>query len=261
MSNITDHTIDIQGCQSFYTRGGAGEPLLLLHGANGRDSWAPLQDTLAQHYDTIVPDHPGFGRSDSPDWIDNISDLTFFYFDVLDALQIESCHLAGHSLGGWLAAELAVRQPERFKSLSLCSAAGILVDDVPMGDVFMWNPEETIRNVFCTEAAQQRMLAMEPSVDELELILRAREMSARLAWYPRFHNPDLVKWLHRLRMPVLIQWGDSDKIFPEAYAHAYGRLISGARIEVYPNCGHVPMVEATASYLEHFTGFLQEASS
>ena len=261
MPDITNHTIKILDCEVFYTRGGSTEPLLLLHGANGRMTWAPLQATLAERYDTILPDHPGYGASDSPDWIDNISDLSFFYLDLLDALAIESCHLAGHSLGGWLAAEIAVRQPSRFKSLSLCSAAGIRVDDVPMGDVFIWTPEETIRNVFATAEAQQSMLAMEPSEDELELMLKARQMSARLAWHPRFHNPDLAKWLHRLSMPVLIQWGDSDKIFPQAYAHAYGELIPGARVEVYPNCGHVPMVEAAEPYLEHFTGFLEAASS
>lgn len=261
MTEISNHNIDIQGCDTFYSRAGSGEPLLLLHGANGRVTWSPLQATFAEKYDTIIPDHPGYGATDTPDWVTSIPDLAMFYLDFLDRLEIETCHLAGHSMGGWLAAEIAIRQPKRFKTVSLVSAAGIRVDGVPMGDLFIWNPEETIRNVFATEEAQKAMLAIEPTEDELELILKARQAAALYAWHPRFHNPDLAKWLHRLTMPVLIQWGDSDGIFPEPYAHAYGDLIPGSRVEVYPNCGHVPMVEAAEAYLEHFNGFLEGASS
>ena len=122
---VTEHRIDIRGCQVAYQRGGKGEPLLLLHGMDGRASWDSVLSRLTEHHDVILPDHPGFGSSGSGEWIDGMADLALFYLDVLDALQIESCHLAGHCLGGWLAAEIAVMQPQRFKSLSLCAAAGI----------------------------------------------------------------------------------------------------------------------------------------
>ena len=104
------------------------------------------------------------------------------------------------------------------------------------------------------------MLAREPTEEEVDLMLKNRQMAARLCWSPRLHNPDLRKWLHRLKMPTLIIWGDRDGIFPEPYAHAYHELIPGSELEIYENCGHVPMIEARDAFLKRLTSFTKGAS-
>ena len=98
-------------------RGGSGAPLLLLHGAAGVTAWLPYMEQLARRFDVIVPDHPGFGGSDTPGWLDNISDLAYFYLDVIEQLKLDRVNLVGSSLGGWVAAEVAVRSCQRLNAL------------------------------------------------------------------------------------------------------------------------------------------------
>src|SRR5437868_15273447 len=119
--------ISIRGCSIGLMRSGAGRPLLFLHGPGGAASWQPYMTDLAARHDVIVPEHPGFGQSDTPDWLDTISDLANFYLDFLDQLNLRNVDLVGHSLGGWIAAELAARNTNRLASLTLVAAAGIHV--------------------------------------------------------------------------------------------------------------------------------------
>ena len=252
--------LDVQGVKLSLHRAGKGETLLLLHGANGSASWLPVFEELSKKFHVILPDHPGFGDTPPPDWMDNISDMAYFYLDVIDALGLDNFHIAGHSMGGWVAAEIGVRDGHRIKSLILISAAGIWVNGTPMGDLFAWSPQETTHKVFAQPAIIKKMLAHQPSEEELDVIINNRQMAARLCWAPRLHNPDLKKWLHRLTMPTLILWGDSDGIFPEPYAHAYHGLIPGSELEIYKNCGHVPMLEARDDFLDRLEIFTQGIS-
>ncbi|MFP6734363.1 MAG: alpha/beta hydrolase [Rhodospirillales bacterium] len=254
---MSEETLTVRDVELTLRRAGDGETLLLLHGANGNMSWMPIFETLAEQYHVILPDHPGFGDTEAPNWMDNISDVSYFYLDVIDAMELDQFHLAGHSMGGWIAAEIAVRDAHRIKSLTLVSAAGIRVNGTPMGDLFAWSPEETARQVFAQQSFIDEMLAQEPGEEQIEIMLKNRQMAARLCWSPRLHNPDLKKWLHRLTLPTLILWGDSDGIFPEPYAHAYHALIPGSELEVYENCGHVPMAEARDAFLARLAAFTQ----
>ena len=254
---MSEETLTVRDVELTLRRAGDGETLLLLHGANGNMSWMPIFETLAEQYHVILPDHPGFGDTEAPNWMDNISDVSYFYLDVIDAMELDQFHLAGHSMGGWIAAEIAVRDAHRIKSLTLVSAAGIRVNGTPMGDLFAWSPEETARQVFVQQSFIDEMLAQEPGEEQIEIMLKNRQMAARLGWSPRLHNPDLKKWLHRLTLPTLILWGDSDGIFPEPYAHAYHALIPGSELEVYENCGHVPMAEARDAFLARLAAFTQ----
>src|SRR5438067_388757 len=113
MAEQSTSTITIDGCRIRLMRGGTGSPLLVLHGAGGGGAWLPFMDQLAQNFDVLVPEHPGFGDSDTPEWLDNIPDLANFYLDFLRELNLNSVHLVGLSLGGWIAAELAVRNTSR----------------------------------------------------------------------------------------------------------------------------------------------------
>ena len=243
---MADHTaemLEIQGCRVEVLRGGAGPALLFLHGAGGANIWAPYMDALAERFDLIVPSHPGFGNSDTPDWLDNISDLAYFYLDFMAALDLGGIHLVGHSLGGWLAAEIAVRSTARIRTLTLVSPAGLHVKGVPKGDLFLWNPETRARNTFFDQKLAEARIAAEFTPEQADIQLKNHFTTARLAWHPRFYNPDLHKWLHRVDVPTMILWGDSDKVFPPAYGAAYHALIPRSELRIIPQCGHLPHQE------------------
>jgi pimeloyl-ACP methyl ester carboxylesterase len=236
-------TIEVDGCTVSYARGGAGEPLLFLHGAGGVRGDEPVFDRLAERYDLILPDHPGFGRSDTPPWLDTIHDLGYFYLDFIDALGLRDVHLAGHSLGGWIAAEAAVRSASRLRGLTLVASAGLRVKGVEMADVFLLPPDEL-------DALARTRSEPPANDDEFDVQLKNRDTFALLAWNPRLYDPHLAKWLHRIRIPTSLVWGECDGIIPPAYADEFRRLIPHARVHLFPECGHRPHVERPEAFLE-----------
>ena len=108
---VRDVTVKLQ-------RAGRGQKVLFLHGAGGVPQWLPFFDALAEHYELLVPEHPGFGGSDNPPRIHSMSDLAMFYLDFVEEAGLDRIHLIGNSLGGWLAAEILIRDRSRFQSLS-----------------------------------------------------------------------------------------------------------------------------------------------
>jgi len=233
----------IAGCKTRIMRGGQGAPLLFLHGGSGASMWQPFMDKLAETFDVIVPEHPGFGGSDSPEWLDNIGDVAYFYLDFMEQLGLSGVHLVGTSLGGWIAAEIAVRDRHPLKSLTLVSPVGIRVKGVRKADIFLMSPEESVRSLFHSKALVDAALARTPSEAELDMAAKNRLTMAKLAWEPRLFNPHLYKWMHRIKTPTLIIWGESDQIVPPAYGPEFQKLIPGSKLETIPECGHVPQVE------------------
>ena len=114
-----------------YRRSGSGEPVVFLHGAGGTRMWLPFYERLSETVDLIAPEHPGFGDTEFPDWLDGFDDVVLHYRDFLDELALDRVHLVGFSLGGWIAADLAIFYPERLKSLTLISPAGLHVAGSP----------------------------------------------------------------------------------------------------------------------------------
>ena len=235
---------------------GSGEPMLFLHGAAGLPMWGPFLDTLAKKFDLRVPEHPGFGASTAPDRIRNTTDMAMHYLDVLDTLDLRGVHLVGHSLGGWIAAEVAIRNTSRLASLTLIAPAGVRVRGIPCGDNFIWGPEETARNLFHDQRFADRLLSYTSTEEEADLAMNSRFMAARLGWEPRWVNPALRHWLHRVSIPTLILWGDDDKLMPASYAPAWTERIPNSRAKIIPQCGHLPHVEKATETASHIITFL-----
>jgi pimeloyl-ACP methyl ester carboxylesterase len=171
MTDPTPVKVAVRGCNISLMRGGAGRPLLILHGAGGMGGWAPYMADLAKRHDVIVPEHPGFGASDTPDWLDTIPDLANFYLDFLDQQGLDNVDLVGFSIGGWIAAELAARNTKRLASLTLVAAAGIHVKGVAQVDTFLRNDEQRIRDMFHDARRADEMLkhASNPELDDVNL--------------------------------------------------------------------------------------------
>jgi pimeloyl-ACP methyl ester carboxylesterase len=238
-------------------RGGRGPQLIFLHGAGGWPLWLPFFDKLAQRYEVLVPEHPGFGASDNPAWIRNVPDLAMYYLDVLDAAYKAPVHVIGHSLGGWTAAEIAVRNAARIASLTLLAPAGIRVKGHPPGDNFIWSPEEAVRNRFHDQTLAEAVLAAPPPTDEqIDEQMQNNLSAVKFGWEPRWFNPDLEKWLHRIAVPTQVIWGREDKILPSVYARLWGERVNGAEVTVIDGCGHSPHVEKVEPVADKVLAFL-----
>jgi pimeloyl-ACP methyl ester carboxylesterase len=261
-ANYSASVVAVRGCRIRLMRGGAGDPLLYLHGASGA-SWLPFLDKLSQNFDVIAPEHPGFGESDTPDWLDNIHDLAYFYLDLLATLELEGVHLVGNSLGGWIAAELAVRSTRRLASLTLAGSAGLHVAGVEQLDSFLVSDEARLRGFFHDPKKADEMIARVLRAEAEDTTLKNRAIVAKLSWQPRSHDPHLHKWLHRIDLPTLLVWGDTDRLFPKEHALAYRRAIPGAKLVIISQCGHVPQIEqpdAFVSALSKFIGARKKAA-
>ena len=134
--------VDLAGGRVHLLRGGTGEPLLFLHPAGGAGAWLDFHRLLAESFDVIAPDHPGFGGSDEFPAVEAVDDLVFHYLDVMDELGLERPHVVGASFGGWIAAELAVTAPHRIASLVLLSPAGLRLPDHSVPDIFLMPPDQ-----------------------------------------------------------------------------------------------------------------------
>jgi pimeloyl-ACP methyl ester carboxylesterase len=257
MNNPTSTNIAVRGCSIGLTRAGSGRALLILHGASGPGTWLPLVPELAARHDVLLPEHPGFGSSDTPDWLDNIGDLANFYLDFLDRLELRDVDLVGFSLGGWIAAELAVRNASRLASLTLVASAGIHVPGVQRIDPFLLTDEQRILAYFHDPERAKQMGEHLARPEHADRNFKNMTTTARLVWQPRDYDPHLHKWLHRIGVPAHVIWGAHDRLFPKDYALAWQRLIPGAKLTIIPECGHVPQVEQQAAFVAALEGFLE----
>jgi pimeloyl-ACP methyl ester carboxylesterase len=253
-----EEMIAVNGTQIRLLRGGraGAPPLVFLHGAGGHTGWMKFLDELAEDFAVFAPEHPGFGRSDDPPWLDDIGDLAYFYLDLIEALGLDRVHLMGTSLGGWIAAELAVRNQARLASLTLVGAVGITANGRPIDDIFRMPVEENLRRFYADPERAARRLGDMANVD-MNLVAKNRATVMRLAYRPRFHNPGLATWLHRIAVPTLLVWGDKDGLVPVEFGEAYRALIRGSRLVVLENAGHAPFDEQKDAFLAAFREFLQ----
>jgi pimeloyl-ACP methyl ester carboxylesterase len=260
MTALTKSVVEISGCKTTLRRGGPrddGAPTLLyLHGAGGSGNVVAFAESLAERFDVILPDHPGFGESDLPGWLDTVHDAAYFYLDLLKALDLRDVHVVGSSLGGWIALEIAVRSTQRLKSLVLSGAAGLNCAEARRGDIFMWEPEQRIRNMIVDQGLADKILGLKPSAEQAAIAVKNEFATARLAWEPRFFDPHLHKWLHRIDVPAQIVWGDTDRVFPLPFAHNLHKHIPGAALAIIAQCGHLPHVEQPGRFKQIITGFI-----
>lgn len=256
------HTsIEIRGCNLGLRRGGTGAPLLFLHGAQGLNGHEPGLEALAANFDVIAPDHPGFGRSETSEAVDDMGDLALFYLDLLDALQLRQVHLVGQCLGGWLALEIAIRNTSQIKSLVLANSAGIRLKGVPRADMFACSEDELLRLLFAGDAGAEWLRAWRASAEMEDIYDRNRAAAARYSWAPRLCNPKLDRWLHRIDVPTQILWGEKNRLMPPAYASALEDLIPGATAATLPDCAHMLHYEQPQAFAGEVTHFIGSAAS
>jgi pimeloyl-ACP methyl ester carboxylesterase len=234
--------IEVEGLRVAYRRKGSGEATLYMHGAGLTRMWLPFYERLAGSLDLIVPEHPGYGATEMPEWLDGFDDLVIHYDALIEALGLDRVHLVGYSLGGWIAAELAVFYPRRFASLTLVTPIGLRVSGKPLADIFAMTPEDMGALFFNDPTNMAEVLPDLESLEEVEHQFGEAATLARLAWNPRF-DPKLERRLARVSCPSLVVRAEHDRVVPDAIAERYAELLPDARLETVPGTGHALIVE------------------
>jgi pimeloyl-ACP methyl ester carboxylesterase len=252
-------TIDVAGRSTVIMSGGDGPPFVYLHSTLGESfMWFPFYQTWAKQFRVLVPTHPGFGASGGFDQIDTIEDMAFHYVELFDALGLEEVNLGGASLGGWIAAEFAVRWPERVKNLWLSGAPGFWVDEEPLPDLFRYMREPLkMRELgfYDPNSAAASMIFAEDMDDERRMkAYQNMTVLARMIW-DRPYDPKLARRLSRVQCPVLLLWGAQDRIVPPSYGEAYRRCLPQANLQLIPECGHLPMFEKESAFVDAVAKF------
>jgi pimeloyl-ACP methyl ester carboxylesterase len=252
--------LQVFGIELEALRRGAGGPMLLLHGFQTVDPQARFLELLGRHGEIIAPSSPGFGHSSRPKDFDTVYDLVHLYLELLDTLPGDKVTLIGFSFGGWLAAELAVACSHRLDKLVLVNPVGIKISDretPDILDVFEKSPAEVRRRSWHDpDRFAPDFNAM--SDEALVVYARNREALCLYAWHPYMYNPQLPRWLARIKVPTLLLWGESDRVVTPDYGRAYSRLIPGSRFELIEGAGHHPEIERPEAFVELVSRFLEE---
>ncbi len=241
---------------------GAGRDVVWLHGEAG-PVWNRFHDTLAGQRRVLAPSHPGYGASTGGERLDDIHDAIYLYLDLLDALDLREVALVGHGLGGMFAAELAAVQPARVSHLVLLDPFGLWLPEVPTLDYFVLPPAELAEALYRdrdSPAAQATARAPEGQEGLIAFMLeRAQSMAAAARFLWPIPDRGLSKRIHRVRVPTLIIWGQSDRVLPPVYAVEWQRRIPSSRLVIRQDAGHLPHVEEPDALAELTNAFLGEA--
>ena len=249
--------LDTSGRRSHVLEDGAGHGLLWLHDTLG-NRWSAGQARLAEHgYRVIAPSLPGVDDSTTLDGIDGPEDVVFWLLDVLHGLELEHATLLGCGLGGWMAAEFAIRYPHRIERLVLVDAYGLRVEGALAADEFALT-RPMLRPLLFADPSSDVALDLLPDVDppdQAEVMLHARTAAARLAWqFP--YDRKLLSRLHRADVPALVVWGERDRLVSPQHASAYVEGLPHARLAIVPDAGHLPYVERPSEFAEAVGEFL-----
>ncbi|HEY9218947.1 MAG TPA: alpha/beta fold hydrolase [Phenylobacterium sp.] len=231
--------------------GGSGTPLVYLHGAGGVTPDDPLLNALAAKHQVFAPLLPGYGDSEEAPEIRDMLDFTLHTWDVVEGLGLKDPILVGHSMGGMIAAEMAAVQPNDVSRLALIAPAGIWLDEHPVTDLFAMMPFEAPKLLFHDAEAGAAILTAgrnveDPNFLQTYLVNNARQLG--MAGRILFPIPErgLAGRLYRVKAKTVIVWGDSDRMIPPPYAHAFKRAIAGSELVSIPEAGHMVVVEKPA---------------
>jgi pimeloyl-ACP methyl ester carboxylesterase len=223
---------------------GDGRTCLVLHGGAGTQSVTAFAQLLAEkgRNRVLVPTHPGFGGTSRPKGLDSVAGLAALYRGLLDDLGLEDVTVIGNSVGGWIAAELALLGSPRVSRMVLLDAVGVAVQGHPVADVSGLSLPEIQALSFHDPAPFQVDPASIPDAQKAIMAANAATLAV-YAGSPAMADPTLLGRLGGVTLSSLVLWGESDQIVAPAYGQAYASAIPGARFEVLPATGHMPQME------------------
>jgi pimeloyl-ACP methyl ester carboxylesterase len=256
-------TVVVNGSKIEVIERGRGRPILFLHPHIGLDPSAPVLALLAEGGRLIAPSHPGYGHSERPASMTTVDDLSYFYLDLMEQLDLRDAVVIGVSFGAWIAAATAVKSTERMACLVLANPVGIKVGDREtrdMLDIFAMLEDEFLDKAFADPTVGKRDYRA-VTADELSVAARNREAAALYAWSPYMHDPKLKNRLHRIRIPTLVLWGTADRLLAESHGRAFCAAVPGAAFETIAGAGHFPHIEQPKTFAERTLAFASRTAT
>jgi len=250
-----------KGTRCRVLEGGSGAPVVFFHGAGGLLRENPYLDGLAQRYHVYAPEWPGYGDSTGEELLEDMLDFALHGWDLVDALGLSRPHLAGHSMGGMIAAEMACLAPRDLGKLALVAPAGLWMDAQPIPDIFAMLPYQLAEVLFHDPAKGQALLTGGADLSDMEALKefyigsqRRLSMAGKIL-FP-IPNRRLSKRLYRLTAPTLVVWGVADRLIVPAYAERWKTMIPGARVVMVDNAGHMLPYEQPDALVRALSEFL-----
>jgi pimeloyl-ACP methyl ester carboxylesterase len=238
---------------------GQGRPVLLLHGGAGPRSVASFAQLLGGNgYHVFFPTHPGFDGTPRPEWLSSPRGLAEVYAILLDQLGLRSVTVIGSSIGGWIAAELAVRGSPRLAGMVLVDGVGIVVEGHPVADPFSLTLDQ-LTELSYHDPARFRIDLSAFTDAQKQGIAANRTALGVYGGRQSTGDPTLLGRLGSVKVPTLVIWGESDRVADVAYGRTYASAIPGARFHLLSGTGHMPQLEAPDKLLaavRAFTGDL-----
>jgi pimeloyl-ACP methyl ester carboxylesterase len=234
------------------TERGQGAPVLLLHGGAGPDSVTGFADLLAARlpYRVLTPVHPGFNGTERPGWLDSVRKLGEVYRDLLQELGLSDVTVAGNSLGGWIAAEVALAAADRVGRLILIDAAGLDSADHPPTDFFSLSPDELAELSWANPEGHRFDVA---SMPEAQRAVVLGNRAALMAYGGQaMTDQTLAARLAGITAPTLAAWGEADGMIPPANGEEFAAAIPKASFQLIPHAGHLPQLENPEAVLALF---------
>jgi len=251
----TDSVNEIAGTKIHLSRAGSGPAVLVLHHDIGTPDRLPFYDALAEKFDVLVPHHPGWGKSERPQWLRSTRDIASMSAWLLNDLGLRDVSLVGLGFGGWIAAEMASQAPDTYRRLVLVGAMGIKPPEGDIADQAIVSYIDYPQAGFHDLAAFAKVYG-DISIDQLEQWDICREMSFRTAWKPYMYSQTLPHLVGGIRAPALVIWGDDDRIVPISAGHAYTKALRNATMTTIANCGHFAEMEKPDEVAKLVTNFL-----
>lgn len=240
-----------------YREAGQGPVLILIHGLGGSaESWSATMEPLAKAYRVIAIDLPGFGKSDRPKTEYSVRYLAGVVNEFIDALGATRAALAGNSLGGWVAALVALENPRKVSSLVLIDSSGLRRESPPPVKLDPATREEEkdfLLAVFANQALVTEALVNEQWEYRKEIRPAVQSVIASFKSGPPF----LDDRLKDIKTPTLVIWGKQDKMIPLETGKRFAGDIPGARLAVIDNAGHLPQIEQPAAFSRAVKGFVK----
>lgn len=237
--------------------GGAGRPVLVLHGGGGPATVAGVAEHFEVGHHVLMPTHPGWNGTQRPDWLDSVDELALLYLRLLAQRGLADVLVIGSSVGGWLAAQMASRDTGGLVGrLVLIDGVGVDLPQHPMADFFSLTPRGIAEHSYHDP---DRFFVDPATLPAERLTVQRANIAAlkALAADPYMHDPKLLARLPHVQIPTLLIWGESDRIATPDYGAEYARAFGNGRLEIVRGAGHLPQLEqpeATLELLDVFAG-------
>lgn len=240
---------------------GEGHPVLLLHGGGGPLTVTPWADRLAAARDArvLTPVHPGFAGTPRPDSLASVRDLATLYVALLDLLDLQDVTVVGNSIGGWIAAEMALLASPRIGSVVVVDAVGIEVPGHAVADFFSLSFTELAELSY----ADPMRYGIDPSTLPPAAVQAMAGNRATLEAYAGRGMTDttLRARLADVSVPTLVVWGEADRIGDPDFGRAFAAAIPGAEFTLVEKAGHLPQIEAPDALVELVWSFADRTRS